>query len=83
MLLSVKLWALGHLLVNGDLASMLLFGSFLVYGVVAMISANRRSEWVKPEPKPMWMTILVIIVGLSAYIAIAIFHAQLFGVSIK
>jgi len=83
MLLSVKLWAIGHLLINGDLASMLLFGSFLIYGVVAMISANRRSEWVKPEAKPMWMTFLVIIVGLAAYIAIAMFHAQLFGVSIK
>jgi len=82
MLLSVKFWALGHLLINGDLASMLLFGSFLIYGVVAMISANRRSEWVKPESKPMLMTILVIIIGLSAYIGVAMFHAQLFGVSI-
>ncbi|NBN64069.1 NnrU family protein [Pannonibacter tanglangensis] len=42
MLVAVKLWALAHLLANGDLASVLLFGSFLVWAVVDRISIKRR-----------------------------------------
>jgi len=42
MLISVTLWALAHLLANGDLASVLLFGSFLVYGIYDWISVNQR-----------------------------------------
>jgi uncharacterized membrane protein len=42
MLLAVKLWALAHLIANGDLASILLFGSFLAWAVLARISAKRR-----------------------------------------
>ena len=41
-LLGVKTWAVAHLLVNGDLASMILFGSLLAWGVVAMIGINKR-----------------------------------------
>jgi uncharacterized membrane protein len=42
MLVAVKLWALAHLLVNGDLASLLLFGSFLAYAVYDRISVKQR-----------------------------------------
>ncbi len=42
MLLAIKLWAFAHLLVNGDLAGMLLFGSFLAYGIYDRISVKRR-----------------------------------------
>ena len=41
-LAGVKTWAIAHLLVNGDLASILLFGSMLAWGVVAMIGINKR-----------------------------------------
>ena len=43
MLIAVMLWAFAHLIANGDLASVLLFGSFLAYGVYDMISANQRA----------------------------------------
>jgi uncharacterized membrane protein len=43
MLAAVKLWAFAHLLANGDLGSLLLFGSFLAWAVVARISTKRRS----------------------------------------
>lgn len=43
MLAAVKLWAFAHLLANGDLASVLLFGSFLAYGVYDRISVGRRA----------------------------------------
>jgi uncharacterized membrane protein len=42
MLISVMLWALAHLLANGDLASVLLFGSFLAYGIYDWISVSQR-----------------------------------------
>ena len=40
MLAAVKIWALGHLLANGELNSVLLFGSFLAYGVIDRIAAG-------------------------------------------
>ena len=43
MLLAVKIWATAHLLANGDLGSILLFGSFLAWAVAARISAKRRA----------------------------------------
>ena len=43
MLAAVKLWALAHLIANGDLASLMLFGSFLAYGVFDRISVKRRA----------------------------------------
>ncbi|HEX8164396.1 MAG TPA: NnrU family protein [Beijerinckiaceae bacterium] len=44
MLAGVKVWAAAHLLANGDLGSILLFGSILAWAVVARISAKRRDE---------------------------------------
>jgi uncharacterized membrane protein len=42
MLAGVKLWALAHLLANGDLGSIILFGSFLAWAVFDRISLKRR-----------------------------------------
>lgn len=44
MVLGTKLWAFAHLLANGRLAGMVLFGSFLVWAVVEYISARRRDR---------------------------------------
>ena len=44
MLAGVKTWALAHLLSNGDLGSILLFGTFLAWGVFARISTKRRAD---------------------------------------
>ena len=43
-LTAIKLWAVAHLLVNGDLASLLLFGGLLVWAVLAVILINRQEE---------------------------------------
>lgn len=42
MLAAVKVWALAHLLANGDIGSIVLFGSFLVWAVFDRISVKRR-----------------------------------------
>ncbi|MEL6664776.1 MAG: NnrU family protein [Pseudomonadota bacterium] len=83
MLLAVKLWALGHLLANGELNSVLLFGSFLAYAVFDRIMVKRRGDN-GPGPdaalNPM-MDIVSIVVGLGAWAAIALWlHPILFGV---
>ena len=44
MLVAIKTWAVAHLLANGDLGSILLFGSFLVWAVVDRIAVKRRVE---------------------------------------
>ena len=82
LVMAVKVWALGHLLINGDLASIILFGSFLVFAILAMISANRRAEWKKPEEKSIFLDILVILIGGAVYVGVGMHHLQLFGVAI-
>src|ERR1700693_2135658 len=44
MLAGVKLWAFGHLLANGDLGGIILFGSFLGWAVFDRISLKRRTD---------------------------------------
>lgn len=44
MLLGTKTWALGHLLSNGNLADVLLFGGFLIWAVLCFASARRRDR---------------------------------------
>ena len=83
MLLAVKLWALGHLLANGELNSVLLFGSFLAFAVFDRIMVKRRGDN-GPGPdaalNPM-MDGISIVVGLGVWAAIALWlHPILFGV---
>jgi uncharacterized membrane protein len=48
-----KTWAIAHLLVNGDLAAIVLFGGLLAWAVVTVILINRAEpDWVRPAPVP-------------------------------
>ncbi len=44
MLVAIKVWALAHLLANGDIAALVLFGSFLAWAIVDRISVKRRGD---------------------------------------
>lgn len=44
MILAVKIWALAHLIANGDVASVTLFAAFLAWGVIDRISLKRRGD---------------------------------------
>jgi uncharacterized membrane protein len=48
MLWGTVIWAASHLLVNGDLASIILFGGIGVWALVAMAAINRAAPWVRP-----------------------------------
>jgi uncharacterized membrane protein len=53
-LTAVKTWAVAHLLVNGDLASIILFGGLLAWAVVEVIRINRAEPvWTRPAPVPV------------------------------
>jgi uncharacterized membrane protein len=85
MTLSVKTWALAHLLANGNLADVLLFGSFLVWAVFCFIAARKRDRVagiVYPSGRAMPTTITVVI-GFGAYGVLAmVLHKLLIGVAV-
>lgn len=84
MLVMLKIWAFAHLLVNGDLGSMLLFGSFLAYAVIVRISLKRRPG-VASVPNVGWNMNDWMAVGLGVvtYFAFVYYlHAILFGVPV-
>ncbi|NBB92876.1 MAG: NnrU family protein [Gammaproteobacteria bacterium] len=84
MLVAVKAWALAHLLVNGTLADLLLFGGFLAWAVVDRISFKRRPQRATPQlPDSRANDAIVIVGGLALYAAFAFWlHPILFGVPV-
>lgn len=85
MLLGVKTWALAHLLANGNVADVLLFGSFLVWAVLCFIAAKKRDRaegkiYAAGQTKP---TVATILVGVLAYGAFVMgLHRWLMGVPV-
>ena len=85
MLAGVKLWAFAHLLANGDLGSIILFGSFLGWGVYDRISLKHRSDSGGPPIPVGGVTndLIAIAVGIVAYLALAFaFHPVVIGVPV-
>ena len=81
MLWGVALWSLAHLLANGDRASLLLFGSFGVYALLDMESANLRGARKSNQRLPWSRDAFVVIIGLVVYSGLLRLHPILFGVS--
>lgn len=83
MVLSVKVWALAHLLANGNLADVVLFGAFLVWAVFSFRAARKRDRaagTVYPAGTAA-NTAITVVVGLAAWAAFAFWaHGLLFGV---
>ena len=85
MLAGVKLWAVAHLLANGDLGSIILFGSVLAWAVYDRISLKHRADAGAP-PIPVGGVgndLIAIGVGVVAYLALAFsFHPLVIGVPV-
>ena len=85
MLAGVKLWAAAHLLANGDLGSIILFGSFLAWAVFDRISLKGRADAGAP-PIPVGgigNDLIAVAVGVVAYLALAfVFHPVAIGVAV-
>lgn len=84
MLAATKLWAGAHLLANGTVADVLLFGSFLVWAVADRISLRRRAPRPVPRaPESAYNDALVVVLGLALYAAFAYrLHLWLIGVPV-
>ena len=84
MLVGIKLWALGHLLSNGELNSVILFGLFLAYAVIDRIAVKRRGDFgpvgVKADAK---YDILSLVIGGAVVLAFIVFvHPKWIGVPV-
>ena len=82
MLWSITLWALLHLLANGDLAGLLLFGGFGLYSLYAMRSQTLRGVRPSQTRRAIAGDFGTIVTGLVAYALLLRFHASLFGVAV-
>src|SRR6267143_2066729 len=82
MLWSVTLWALLHLLANGNLTGLILFGAFGLYAVHAMSSQNARGVRPSQFRRPLFNDAAVVVAGLILYWVFLHFHAKLFGVPV-
>jgi len=84
MLAAVKIWALAHLIANGDLGSILLFGSFLAWAVLDRISVKKRNA-LGPlgaaKPASILNDVAVVAIGLALYYGMLRWgHTYLIGV---
>ena len=84
MVLSIKVWALAHLLANGTLAETVLFGSFLVWSIVLFAASRRhdRREQTVYAAGTTGATAVTVVVGVVAWAVFAFWlHKALIGVS--
>ena len=91
MVLSVKVWALSHLLANGNLADLLLFGSFLIWAVLNFRSARARDRAQVQHPDAMedvplkpnlFATLIALFGGMALWALITfVLHVKLVGVA--
>ena len=70
---AVIVWAVAHLLVNGDLSAIVLFGGLLVWAIAEVIVLNRTTTWVRPTDVSIKGDAKALVIGLIVMsIAIAI-----------
>ncbi len=78
MLTGALTWAVAHLLVRGDTASVLLFGSIAVWAVLEMVVINaKEGPWERPEPGTPAGDVRLIVIALVLYAIIAAIHTWL------
>jgi uncharacterized membrane protein len=84
MLTATKAWALSHLLVNGMLHDVLLFGGFLAWAVIDRISAGKRPQSAAATATPSIRNdVIAVVLGLVLYAAFAFWaHPRWIGVPV-
>ncbi len=82
MLVGILLWSLAHLWSNGDLASMLLFGSFAIWSGIKIFSLAGVVDVESRSPAFAW-DIISLLLGLGLYVVIGLYHGELFGVGVS
>lgn len=84
MVTSIKTWALAHLLSNGDLGSIIVFGAFLAWGGYARVTAKRRGDRGLTTPPMGWTKdVIVVVVGVVIFLLLGYyFHPYVIGVPV-
>jgi len=84
MLTATKAWALSHLLVNGNLADVLLFGAFLAWAVADRVAVGRRAmpRRIRAAAPSRLNDVIAVIGGLALYVVMVVWaHQRFFGVA--
>lgn len=69
------LWSVGHILVNGDMASFVLWGGLLIWAHLEIILINRAEPgWTRPEPAPVRKEVIAVAGSLVVLAAIMFIH---------
>ena len=84
MLTGIIIWGVTHMIVNGDVVSLILFGSFVAYSIVAIKLTNRRdydkgSEQDVEEKIPVVKDAIVIGIAMFGFLIMLWLHKILFG----
>jgi len=82
MLAGIKSWALAHLLANGDLGALILFGAFLAWAVYDRIAVKRRGDEGAARSGVTMGDGIALVVGSVVYAAMFWLHPMLIGVPI-
>lgn len=82
MLAGVTLWGAAHLWSNGDLASVILFGTFCLWAGFKFV-ARGLAEPVKSDQVSLLWDGIALLLGLALYALVSIYHGQLFGVGLS
>lgn len=82
MLTGFLIWCAAHLLVNGDLASLILFGGLALWGVGSILLINRQQpDWTAPEPRGAGAELRIIVITIAVFAVITFIHGYVLGVS--
>ena len=82
LLLATMLWAAAHLLTNGSVVDLLLFGAFLAWAVAVRLSLERRpARPIRTLPSSAVNDVIVVVGGLALYAIFVLWlHLRWFGV---
>ena len=76
-------WGIAHLLSNGDIRSITLFGGFSVWALLEIVLINRRDgAWQKPGAAALKQDMIPLVIGFAVFAAVLYFHQNLFGVAV-
>lgn len=80
----VFLWAIAHLIVNGDSRSLTVFSALAAWSVVSMFTINRRDgAWRKPAAgRGWWFEAIIVVIGLLVSVMVVRFHQYLSGIAL-
>lgn len=82
-LTGVVVWAVAHLLANGEDRSLVLFGGLGLWALIEIVLISRREgPWQRPEPVPLKAELKPLIGGIVVYVVLLLLHPYLFGVPV-